>query len=283
MEQSISAPLLPEARILLVDDEPHVLLALGRGLRLKGYNYVDEARSGQEALDKLTRLPYDLMMLDIRMPGMDGLEVLQKAQALRPNLLVVILTGHAALDSAVAALKSGMVVDYLLKPASLEQVDSAIHKALRKRVAEIQQRHSLEAAIAALEQLKSDSPVPQTKPAALPAERFQYAGPFSLDREKRTLTLNDDMQTRSITLTQSEESILALLMAHPGDVLSSRRIAREAMNYDLSESEAKTIVHPHIVRLRRKLEKDPKRPAFIRTVRGRGYLLALPPPTPSGG
>ncbi|HLC35625.1 MAG TPA: response regulator, partial [Anaerolineales bacterium] len=185
MEQTISAPLLPEARILLVDDEPHVLLALGRGLRLKGYNYVDEARSGQEALDKLTRLPYDLMMLDIRMPGMDGLEVLQKAQALRPNLLVVILTGHAALDSAVAALKSGMVVDYLLKPASLEQVDSAIHKALRKRVAEIQQRHSLEAAIAALEQLKSDGPVPQSKPAALPAERFQYAGPFSLDREKR--------------------------------------------------------------------------------------------------
>ena len=83
-------------------------------------------------------------------------------------------------------------------------------------------------------------------------------------------------------MTASEENILALLMARPGDVLSSRRIAREALNYDLNENEAKSIVHPHIVRLRRKIEQDAKRPAFIRTVRGRGYLLALPPPAPSG-
>lgn len=276
MDELISAPILPEARILLVDDEPHVLLAMSRALQLKGYTYVDEARSGQEALDKLTRLPYDLMVLDIRMPGMDGLEVLQKTQQVRPNILVIILTGHAALDSAVAALKSGMVVDYLLKPASLEQVDAAIHRALRKRVKEMQQRHSLDAAIAALENLKTDRPLHEGKSSAVPPERFQYAGPLSLDREKRTLTLNSGEETRTIPLTASEESILSLLMAHPGDVLSSRRIAREAMSYELSETEAKTIVHPHIVRLRRKLERDPKRPNFIRTVRGRGYLLSLP-------
>jgi DNA-binding NtrC family response regulator len=111
MDLSTTPPLLPEARILIVDDDANVLLALSRALRLKGYAFVDEAHSGPEAVEKLTRLPYDLMMLDIRMPEMDGMAVLQKAQQIRPNLLVIILTGHAAMESALAALKSGMVVD----------------------------------------------------------------------------------------------------------------------------------------------------------------------------
>ena len=258
-----------------MDDDAHVLLALSRALRLKGYAHVDEARSGMEAVEKLTHVPYDLMMLDIRMPEMDGMAVLQKAQQIRPNLLVIILTGHAAMESALSALKSGMVVDYLLKPASLEQVEVAIRKALRKRLAELQQRHSLETAIAALEQLKTEKPIPQPRNATLPMERYLHAGPVSLDRDSRQATLRWAGKVHNAALTASEESILALLMSGPGDVYSSRRIAREALNYDLTENEAKSIVHPHIVRLRRKIEQNSRHPGLIRTVRGKGYTLAL--------
>jgi DNA-binding response OmpR family regulator len=275
MDESVTTPLLPEARILIVDDDAHVLLALSRSLRLKGYPHVDEAHSGAEAVEKLARIPYDLMMLDIRMPEMDGMTVLQKAQQIRPSLLVIILTGHAAMESALAALKSGMVVDYLLKPASLEQVEIAIRKALRKRLAEMQQRHSLETAIAALEQLKTDSPVPQAHGTQLSFERYLYAGPVSLDRDNRQATLKWEGRIHTATLTASEESILALLMSRPGDVFSSRQIAHEALSYDLSENEAKSIVHPHIVRLRRKIEQNSKHPGLIRTVRGKGYTLVL--------
>jgi DNA-binding response OmpR family regulator len=214
-------------------------------------------------------------MLDIRMPEMDGMAVLQKAQQVRPNLLVIILTGHAAMESALAALKSGMVVDYLLKPASLEQVEAAIRKALRKRLTEMQQRHSLETAIAALEQLKTEAPATPSGGIPLPLERFLHAGPVSLDRDNRQATLQWEGRVTTAVLTASEENILALLMARPGDVFSSRRIAREALNYDLNENEAKSIVHPHIVRLRRKIEQDSKHPGLIRTVRGKGYTLSL--------
>jgi DNA-binding response OmpR family regulator len=223
----------------------------------------------------LSSRPADVVLLDIRMPEMDGMEVLQKVQQIRPGLLVIILTGHAAMESALAALKSGMVVDYLLKPASLEQVEAAIRKALRKRLTELQQRHSLETAIAALEQLKTEAPVSQSGTIPLPLERFLHAGPVSLDRDNRQATLKWEGKIHTAILTASEENILALLMARPGDVFSSRRIAREALNYDLNENEAKSIVHPHIVRLRRKIEQDSKHPGLIRTVRGKGYTLSL--------
>jgi DNA-binding response OmpR family regulator len=275
MDPSATTPLLPEARILIVDDDANVLLAISRALKLKGYSYVDEAHNGPEAVEKLTRMPYDLMMLDIRMPEMDGMAVLQKAQQVRPNLLVIILTGHAAMESALSALKSGMVVDYLLKPASLDQVEAAVRKALRKRLSEMQQRHSLETAIAALEQLKTDAPVPQSGTLPLPLERFLHAGPVSLHRDNRQATLKWEGKIHTATLTASEENILALLMSRPGDVFSSRRIAREALSYELNENEAKSIVHPHIVRLRRKIEQDSKHPGLIRTVRGKGYTLSL--------
>ncbi len=275
MDSPPPSPLLPEARILIVDDDANVLLALSRSLKLRGYNYVDEARSGAEAVEKITRLSYDLMMLDIRMPEMDGMEVLQKAQQIRPSLQVIILTGHAAMESALASLKSGMVVDYLMKPASLDQVEAAIRKALRRRMTELQQKHSLETAIAALEQMKTEAPLPAGGGIPQPQERFLHAGPVTLDRDNRQATLQWEGKIHTAVLTASEENILALLMSTPGDVYSSRRIARDALSYDLNESEAKSIVHPHIVRLRRKIEKDSRHPGLIRTVRGKGYTLNL--------
>jgi DNA-binding NtrC family response regulator len=106
----------------------------------------------------LERTPHDAMVLDIRMPGMDGAEVMSRACQLYPDLRIIVLTGHATLESAIAAVKSH-AADYLLKPASVYDIAAAIARALQQRAQ-------------------------QGPPRALPPERFLCVGPVTLDRER---------------------------------------------------------------------------------------------------
>lgn len=260
-------PPVPEARVLVVDDEPNVRSALTRSLTLLGYR-ADAASSGHQALGMLQRTPYDLMVLDLRMPRMDGVEVMQRARQERPDLLIIVLTGHATLESAIAAVKSH-AIDYLLKPASLQDVAAAVATALQQRAKALRRQHLLEVMDQTLDALReSEAPEPR-----LPTlERFLSAGPVTLDCEKR-LAVIGDTPSRSAELTENELSILTYLMARPDQVVSSHELARAALGYGVTEHEARNIVRPHIFRLRRKLEADPKEPRLIRTVRGRGYLF----------
>ncbi|MBU0703722.1 MAG: response regulator, partial [Chloroflexi bacterium] len=117
----------PETRVLVVDDETHVRSALARSLALLGYR-ADEAASGHHALAMLERTPYDAMVLDIRMPGMDGVEIMRRVHHVYPDLHIIVLTGHATLESAIVAVKSN-AADYLLKPASVYDIAAAIANA----------------------------------------------------------------------------------------------------------------------------------------------------------
>ncbi len=128
--QTVTPP-VPGALVLVVDDEPNVCSALTRSLTLSGYR-ADAASSGHQALGLLQRTPYDLMLLDLRMPGMDGVEVMQRAREVRPDLLIIVLTGHATLESAITAVESH-ATDYLLKPVSLHDVATAVATALLQR------------------------------------------------------------------------------------------------------------------------------------------------------
>ena len=239
---------IPEARVLVVDDETHVRSALARSLTLTGY-YADEAASGTHALQMLERAPYDAMVLDIRMPGMDGVEVMSRACRLYPDLCIIILTGHAALESAIAAVKSH-AADYLLKPASVRDIAAAIDRALQQRT--------------------------QKEQAQMPTlERFLRAGPVTLDQEKHlAIVATGDAGSLIVELTASESALLAQMMRHPNTTFSCRELAQTALGYDVSEQEAPRIIRPHIFRLRRKIESDPDRPRLIRTVLGKGYLFA---------
>ena len=273
MTDSTATPPIPQARVLVVDDEAHVRLPLMRSLALRGYS-ADGAASGHQALEMLERTPYDAMVLDMCMPGMDGVEVMQRACQMCPGLSIVVLTGHAALESAISAVKS-QAADYLLKPASVHEVAAALASALQQRTEELRHQHLLQVMGRALNEIRGTEVSGETVPA--PAqERSLRVGPVTLDRQKHLVVIagDDDAAAFDAELTASEAGLLACLMQHPGSVLSCRELARSALGYDFTEREAQSIVRPHICRLRKKIEPDPAQPRLIHTVPGKGYLFA---------
>ncbi|MGQ9710899.1 MAG: response regulator [Anaerolineae bacterium] len=145
-----------QARILIVEDEPTTLAALTRALSLKGY-LADGVPTGQEALIRLNAAPYDVMILDLRLPDINGIEVLERARQLHPDLLVIILTAYASLESAIAAVKAG-AMDYLLKPYSIHALDEAIAKALYRRREQMRREHLLRVIAEAAENCRKRSP-----------------------------------------------------------------------------------------------------------------------------
>jgi DNA-binding response OmpR family regulator len=240
----------PKARVLVVDDEAGIRSTVSRFLSLLGY-HVDEAPNGEQALWMLKRNRYDVAVLDIRMPGMDGVELMHRAQEMVPELAVVLLTGHASVESAIAALKA-RATDYLRKPAALDAVATAVASAL-------------------------EAGRPGTGPQDVDtSDRFLRAGPVTLDRQEHVVIVHseDAAGDRTARLTPSETALLTKLIEYNGRPVSCRRLARLALGYDdVMSFEAQTIVSPHICRLRSKIDQGPSSPPMIRTVRGRGYVF----------
>jgi len=236
-------------RVLVVDDEAAVRSALARSLTLLGYS-ADAAASGYQALRMLEHMPYDVMVLDIRMPDMNGVEVMRRSRQVYPDLRIILLTGHATLESAIAAVRSH-AADYLLKPSSVHDIAAAIARALQERTQE-------------------------NPPQAIPPERFLRVGPVTLDRGRHQVSVAGagDADSLEAELTVSESALLVCLMEHVGTVLSCRELAQAALGYDVGEEDARRIVRPHICRLRKKIEPDPVHPHLIGTVPGKGYLLS---------
>ena len=267
-------------RLLVVDDEVTVRSTLSDLLELRGYR-VTQAASGVEALHCLQTEPYDLMILDVRMPGMNGIEVMQRAEAFQADVAIVLLTGHATLESAIAAVRLG-AVDYLLKPFDIDDLDLTIRHTLEEK-AEEQRRQKLLTTInqaVSLLQAKeplADSPSAATgtplEPSSSSPNLLRVEG-LELDEEKRRVTLTGS-HPRTESLTEGEAAILATFIRHAGDVLSCKELAREALEYThLEKWEAQSVVRPYISRLRHKIEQNSDKPQLIRTVRGRGYFLA---------
>lgn len=117
-------------KILLVDDEPKITRPLARVFELLGYD-VGIAGSGQEALDCLQDERHNLVLLDLCLPGMDGLEFLTQAQSLAPDAIFIILTANIDLDSSITALRLG-VFDYLIKPCPIEEIIDVVRRGLRE-------------------------------------------------------------------------------------------------------------------------------------------------------
>jgi DNA-binding NtrC family response regulator len=127
-------------RLLLVDDEARFVETLGKRLASRGY-LVSTAHSGTEALSVLRECPVDVVLLDVRMPGMDGIETLREIRARHPGVQVIMLSGNASVNSAVEGMRLG-AVDYLLKPAALEEVQAKIAEAVEKGRAERSDPHT---------------------------------------------------------------------------------------------------------------------------------------------
>jgi DNA-binding response OmpR family regulator len=240
----------PEARILFVDDDVQVRMALARLLELLGY-HVDQASSGEQALQLLECTTYDVAILDIIMPGgMDGIEVMHRACRICPDLAIVFLTGHGSVESAAEAVRSN-AVDYLVKPVSNHELAAAVATAL--------QQH------------------PRWEQSQSPAtsEQFLEVAGVTLDRKRRVVVVEEqgDCAGFSVRITGCESAILACLMQRPGIAIPCQQLAQEAMGYSVGDDEASAIIRPHISRLRKKIEPDPAQPRLIQTARSKRYLF----------
>jgi len=273
-------------RLLLVDDEHSIRTSMSELLRLRGY-HVDEASNGSEALAALARQPYDLMVLDMLMPGMHGVEVMRRARELRSDLAIIVLTAHATVESAIASVKSD-VTDYMLKPCSLNDLTVSIERALAARAKQQRRLRMLELVGEAMNMLVDDDASPVSPAAPLPVANANpidppaavasnngdtlRVGTLTLDRQKR-LAILDMNPAQPVELTEGEVSVLETLMQHPNKVLSVKELANSALGYQgLDKWTLESVVRSCVFRLRQKIEPAPDSPQLICTVRGRGYF-----------
>jgi len=261
-----------DARILVVDDDAHVRDGLALALELSGYQ-VDKASNGGEALAWLETHSCDLMVLDMQMPGIDGVEVMRRARPRYPDLAIIVLTGHATLESAITAVKTD-AVDYILKPTSVHDIRAAVARTLAAREEQRRQDHALWLIGAAVDALRKQEDIHLESPDERPASELHW-GPLTLDLDRRSATI-DSEPPRTVDLSDGETDILATLMTHPDEVLSPVRLVHATWGYETSHIEALNVVRSHIYRLRCKLDADADAASVIRTVRGRGYCLAAP-------
>ncbi|MEM8882470.1 MAG: response regulator [Planctomycetota bacterium] len=125
-------------RVLVVDDEESVRFFLRRGLTKTGY-HVDEASSGQEAIEKLGALPYDVVLTDLVMPEVGGLDVMAAVQEMDASAVVILMTAHGSVDNAIDALRLG-ATDYLAKPFELKELLVTVERGLERRTMERENR-----------------------------------------------------------------------------------------------------------------------------------------------
>jgi DNA-binding response OmpR family regulator len=222
------------ARILLVDDEQAVQTLLAYPLRKDGYDVVP-AKDGREALDLFSGGRFDLVVLDIMLPKLDGIEVCRRLRS-RSQVPIIMLTAKDDEIDKVIGLEMG-ADDYITKPFSVREFRSRIKAALRRSEM--------------LRGVAGEAPI--------------VAGELQLDFERRTVAMND----RPVRLTYVEFEILAALAGSPGRVFTRETLLEQVWG-DSAYRDPRTI-DVHIRHLREKLEQDPKHPEYLFTVRGVGY------------
>jgi DNA-binding response OmpR family regulator len=222
-------------RILLVDDEDSVQKLLAYPLRKEGYDVVS-AIDGREALDRLRDGAFDLVVLDVMLPKLDGFEVCRQVRA-RSTVPIIMLTAKTEEIDKVLGLELG-ADDYITKPFSVREFRSRVKAVLRRA-----------------ELVRADEPGEE------PIEQEN----LRIDFEKRLV----EVRGEQVRLTYVEFEILAALARTPGRVFSRTQLLERVWG-DASYRDPRT-VDVHIRHLREKLESDPKHPDLIFTVRGVGY------------
>ncbi len=265
---------MSEAKILVVDDEAVERITLGEALRLEGFS-VSLAASGEEALTLLEQdRTFDALILDLRLPGIDGITVLERARHLVPDAVVILLTGYGTLESAIQALRQG-AFDYLLKPSRPDEIIATLRRGLEHQRQEKQRRAlmgQLQNTLQALVAIDGGAPSVQPEPP-LDESRFLRVGDILVDRARHLVTCKG----QPVDLTPTEFRLLECLMTRVDQVCTPQDLVACAQGYDSDPWGARSIVRVHVRRLRRKLEPDPERPRYIVNVRGVGYMFVSTP------
>lgn len=260
-------------RILIIDDEAPLRQTLARILQRSGHE-VTTAESGEAALALLATSSFDLVYMDLRMPGMAGLDVLKIIHTNQPNLPVILFTAQPDLSSAVEALRRG-ALDYLLKPLQphvlIERTQTILRKKEKeRRKSEIQaQIQSLQAE---LQSLENDEKMPAPTDIPVSAhERFLARGKLVLDLHVRRVTIGG----RAISLPPTAFDYLLVLVRHSPNVVDYQTLVTEAQGYQADLREAQELVKWHIHHIRQAIEPDAQNPSYIINVRGSGYRLVV--------
>ncbi len=264
--------------ILVVDDEGAIRYSVSKTLQRVGYN-VSVAASGEEALEMMETKTFDVVLTDIRMPGISGVELLARIKDSLPDTIVILMTGYASLGNAVESLRLG-AHDYLVKPSSSQDIRQSVARGL-ERARSLQRRRNLLDAI----QTSVNELTGQNLGDALNAESSHNRrippnphtdlgtmtlGPLTIFPGRYQIAVGD----QPIDLTPTEFDLLLYLAAHRGRVVPCHELVREVRGYVVEEREAREVIRPHISNLRRKLKAAEQSPDLIINVRGIGYRLS---------
>jgi DNA-binding response OmpR family regulator len=268
----------------VVDDEGAIRYSVSKTLQRVGYN-VNEAASGEEALETMGKQHYDVILTDIRMPGLTGVELLKRIKEQAPDAIVILMTGYASLGTAVEALRLG-AHDYLIKPSSSQDIRQSVARgierarnlkrrralldAIRSNVSELT-RADMDAVKAALEGADMGMDAPSMEqPMTETLTNNMTLGPLTIYPGRYQIAVGD----RPIDLTPTEFDLLLYLAAHRGRVVSCHELVREVRGYTVDEAEAREVIRPHVSNLRRKLKQAGQDADLIVNVRGIGYRLS---------
>ncbi|MGZ5324281.1 MAG: response regulator, partial [Solirubrobacterales bacterium] len=228
----------PTGRVLVVDDEPSVRESVGYALEQEGFDAI-LADSGEDAESKLAEQSFDLLILDIMMPGKSGLDVCREVRSRSPVPIILLTAKDAEVDKVVG-LEVG-ADDYVTKPFSVRELLGRVRAQLRRR--------ELDRSVG-------------TKGATV------EAGPVSIDLARHLVSVRGE----PVNLTRSEFQVLRLLVEHPGQVFSRKEIMEELWQTEFRGDVRACDVH--ISNLRQKVERDPQNPELVLTVRKVGYRFA---------
>ena len=254
-----------KGKILIVDDEETARKSLSDILRLEGYD-VESRGDGPSAVETVSEEDFDLMLLDLKMPGMDGLAVLEEVVKLSPETKIIMLTAHGSLESAIEALRNG-AHDYLLKPASPNDILASVVKGMSKRKDASRKKRLLAQMEASIQELKDAENI-ETK-EEIPRSMFSVAGEIRVDLERREVWEGNN----KVFLTPTEGKLMQVLLENRGRVLSHKELVYLVQGYETTEWEAPEIMRPLVSRLRRKLANFDGGNDWIVNVRGTGYVF----------
>jgi len=268
-----------DAFILVVDDEGAIRYSISKTLQRVGYQ-VHTAASGEEALEMMERQNYDVVLTDIKMPGLTGVELLGQIKEQSPDAVVILLTGYASLETAIESLRLG-AHDYLVKPSSSQDIRQSVAQGL-ERARNMRHRRALLRTIRDnVEQLAGNQAdelgevavpnkaQPVGTPVVTPVTTMTI-GPLTIYPGRYQISVGD----QPIDLTPTEFDLLLYLAAHRGRVVPCSELVREVRGYTLEEHEAREVIRPHVSNVRRKLKASGENPNIIVNVRGIGYRLA---------
>jgi DNA-binding response OmpR family regulator len=241
---------MKQQHMLIVEDDPLVRMMLELQLQQAGYATV-AVESGEMALDLLSRERFELLLTDLRLPNMDGMQLIAKARALDPDIAVIIITGEATTDTAVAAINH-QVHRYLIKPFHRDELVRSVTEALARRHALAERPYDYHVNHSG----QSDDPIIQV-------------GPLRIDPYRHRVTYRG----RLLPLSNGELTLLMHLAQKRGIVVSAQEIAREVMHYNCTPQEARDLVRRRIHALRHKIEGGHGTPRLIESIRGAGYRL----------